>query len=217
MKNLFFAFCIYTLFAPKVFAHDVYQEINPGYFYNTFIYGIEHILLGYDHLLFILSTILLVRNTKKIIKLISAFTVAHSITLILSGLGLFTLSPRIVEPMIALSIIFVALDNIRTLKSEKQDKKLKFEMWWVIFILGLVHGLGFAGALEEQHLSTQYFFITILIFNIGIEVGQIVFIYLMLPILKRIDKHKSRNNLLLGISSLIALVSTYWAITQIFF
>ena len=121
---------------------------------------------GLDHMLFVLGIYLLSGRARTVLCQVSAFTVAHSITLGLSMYGLVTLSPRIVEPMIAISIAYVAIENILL-------KELKSWRIALVFTFGLLHGMGFAGALKEIGLPRSEFLIALVTFNVGVEAGQL--------------------------------------------
>jgi len=140
--------------------------------------GIEHILMGYDHLLFVLGLLLLVMNWKTLIKTITAFTFAHSITLTLASLDVFSLPQEPVEAVIALSIIFLAKEHINLLEGKASLTASK--PWFIAFTFGLLHGFGFAGALGDIGFPQSHFFNALLSFNIGVEVGQVLFIGLIL-------------------------------------
>jgi hydrogenase/urease accessory protein HupE len=133
--------------------------------------GIEHILLGIDHLLFVVGLILLVNFHKKLIWTITAFTLAHSLTLAFSVVGIITVSQTPVEILIALSIVLVASESM----SQRQTFARRYP-WIVAFMFGLVHGLGFAGALREVGLPEHAIPASLLSFNIGVEIGQLVVI-----------------------------------------
>ncbi|MGZ4965248.1 MAG: HupE/UreJ family protein [Limisphaerales bacterium] len=136
--------------------------------------GVEHILLGYDHLLFLLGLIMLVRGARKVIATVTAFTVAHSITLALATLGVVHVPRPPVEAAIALSIIFVAVEVIRL---QHGERNLVVEYpWLVAFLFGLLHGFGFANALMEIGLPQSDVPLALFTFNVGVEFGQLIFI-----------------------------------------
>lgn len=136
--------------------------------------GVEHILLGVDHLLFVLGLLLIVRGPWMLVKTITAFTIAHSITLGLATLGFAHVSHRPVEAAIALSIVFLAVEIIH---GRQGREGLAFRFPWVVaFTFGLLHGFGFAGALSEVGLPPQEIPIALLFFNIGVEIGQLTFV-----------------------------------------
>lgn len=131
--------------------------------------GVEHILSGIDHLFFVISLLFLVGFRKQLVWTITAFTAAHSITLALSALGWLALRPAPVEATIALSIVLVCVEVLRPRQSmSKRWPSL------VAFGFGLVHGLGFSGALKEIGLPDNYFFLSLLGFNLGVELGQLL-------------------------------------------
>lgn len=140
--------------------------------------GIEHILLGVDHLLFVLALILLVTGVGRLVATITAFTVAHSITLAAATLGFVNVPPAAVEATIALSIVFLAVELARQrAPGAKSDAGLTTRVpWLVAFSFGLLHGFGFAGALAEIGLPSSAIPLALLFFNVGVEAGQLMFI-----------------------------------------
>jgi HupE / UreJ protein len=140
--------------------------------------GVEHILTGVDHLLFVLGLLLLVRGFGKLVKTVSAFTVAHSVTLALATLGFVHVPSPPVEAVIALSIVFVAKEILRSRgrSSSTQPSLTERQPWLVAFSFGLLHGLGFAGGLSEVGLPEGHIPLALLLFSIGVEVGHFSFI-----------------------------------------
>jgi len=136
--------------------------------------GIEHILTGFDHLLFVLGLLLLVGTNWKIVKTVSAFTAAHSITLALAALGLVQVPSAIIEALIALSIVFVAVELIP--RRDGTTTLTRQKPWLVAFIFGLFHGLAFAGTLSSVGLPAGGTVPALLLFNVGVEIGQLAFI-----------------------------------------
>jgi HupE / UreJ protein len=136
--------------------------------------GVEHILLGYDHLLFVLGLIILTASLRQLVKAITAFTAAHSITLAAAALGIVHLPPKPVEAAIALSIAFVALEIIHA-RAGKAGFAAKAP-WMVAFTFGLLHGFGFAGALSEIGMPAGHIPVALLFFNLGVEAGQLMFV-----------------------------------------
>lgn len=139
-----------------------------------FLLGVEHILLGFDHLLFVLALLLLIGNLRTLVETITAFTVAHSITLAFATLGLAHAPQQPVEALIALSIVFVAAEILR-----KENGRIDFSSrypWVIAFLFGLLHGFGFGGALREIGLPQQDVPLALLTFNLGVEAGQLIFI-----------------------------------------
>ena len=136
--------------------------------------GVEHILLGIDHLLFVLALLILVEGKRRLIGTVTAFTVAHSLTLAAATLGFVHIPQQPVEAVIALSIVFVAGEIVHA----HQGRPGLAQRWpWVVaFTFGLLHGFGFAGALTEVGLPEQAIPVALLFFNVGVEVGQLLFI-----------------------------------------
>ena len=142
--------------------------------------GVEHILLGIDHLLFVLALLMLVKGWRRLLGTITAFTVAHSITLALATLGFVHVPSAPVEAVIALSIMFVAAEIVHT-RAGREGVTARAP-WIVAFTFGLLHGFGFAGALSEVGLPAGHIPLALLFFNIGVEVGQLLFITAVLTL-----------------------------------
>lgn len=173
--------------------------------------GITHIIPnGFDHILFVVSLCLLSTNIKTLLWQASAFTLAHSITLALSVKSIIVAPGLIVEPIIALSIVFVAIENI--ILSE-----LKAWRILIVFMFGLIHGLGFASALNEIGIPPQAFIESILSFNLGVEIGQVLVILLVfgLIIIPFGKMPQFKKKVVFPISLIIALVASYWTIERI--
>jgi hydrogenase/urease accessory protein HupE len=142
------------------------------------VLGIEHILGGIDHLLFVLALLLIVRGGRRILLTITAFTVAHSITLVAATLGWVQVPGPPVEAIIALSIVFVAAEALHGLQG--RPGLTARAPWVVAFSFGLLHGFGFAGALAEIGLPQKAIPVALLMFNVGVEIGQLVFVAFLL-------------------------------------
>jgi hydrogenase/urease accessory protein HupE len=138
------------------------------------VLGIEHILTGFDHLLFVLALVILVKGVRRLIATVTAFTIAHSLTLVAATLGWVHVPGPPVEATIALSIIFVAAEIMRGRRGMKGLTERS--PWIVAFIFGLLHGLGFASALGEIGLPHSAIPVALLFFNVGVEIGQLLFI-----------------------------------------
>lgn len=142
--------------------------------------GVAHILLGVDHLLFVTGLVLIVRRLGRLVKTITAFTLAHSLTLALATLGMVHVPPAPVEATIALSIVFLARELAR---AERGEIGLTARQPWVVaFAFGLLHGLGFAGALAEIGLPSHDIPLALLLFNLGVEAGQLLFVAVLLTL-----------------------------------
>lgn len=141
-------------------------------------FGVEHILLGIDHLLFVLGLMMIVRSFSTLVKTITAFTVAHSITLGLAVFGVVKVTPGPVEAAIALSIVFLGVEILR---ARRGQLGLTYRSPWIVaFLFGLLHGLGFAGALTSLGLPAADIPVALLFFNVGVEIGQLLFVLLIL-------------------------------------
>ena len=172
--------------------------------------GFSHIVPnGLDHALFVFGLFILSTRVGALLWQISAFTAAHTITLALAGAGVITLSSTIVEPLIALSITYVAIENLLT-------ERMTGWRPIVVFCFGLLHGLGFAGALSDLGLPANQFLISLLAFNTGVEIGQLT-ILLALFLLIGWARHRSwyRPRISLPCSLAIALVGLYWFLQRI--
>jgi hydrogenase/urease accessory protein HupE len=173
--------------------------------------GIEHILTGYDHLLFLFGLMLVCRNPRSVLAVITCFTVAHSITLALAVLDIVRLPGRIVEPLIAASIAYVGIENLVRGDAPK---------WRTIvtFGFGLVHGLGFADALRELGVSSgQFGFVVPLVgFNLGVEVGQLSVAAIVLPILWKLRTSPAfLRRWVPACSVAVAFAGSYWLVERV--
>ncbi|MBS1595248.1 MAG: HupE/UreJ family protein [Bacteroidetes bacterium] len=175
------------------------------------ILGYKHILPdGFDHILFVAGLCLLSTNIRTLLWQATAFTVAHTLTLILSMKNIIVVPPAIVEPIIALSIAFIAIENIVM-------TELKPWRVLVVFAFGLVHGMGFASALNELGLPRNAFYTSLISFNVGVELGQATIILGIYFSLIYWFGHKPwyRKYIVYPLSGLIALVAVYWTVTRL--
>ena len=173
--------------------------------------GFTHIVpLGLDHVLFVLGIYLLTARARSVLWQVSAFTVAHSITLGLSMFDVLSVSSAIVEPLIALSIAYVAVENI--LVSELKSWRVA-----LVFAFGLLHGLGFAGALKELGLPRTEFVTALLTFNLGVEAGQLAVIGAAFLLVGWHWAHRIwyRSRIVVPVSGLIACTAVYWTISRL--
>lgn len=141
-------------------------------------FGVEHLLSGIDHVLFVIGLVLFIRNPLMLLKTITAFTVAHSITLALSVVELVRIPQQPVEAVIALSIIFLARELC--VPPERRSAITQLRPWLMAFVFGLLHGFGFAGALMDIGLPQEQLALSLFLFNVGIEIGQLCIIAVML-------------------------------------
>jgi len=173
--------------------------------------GFTHIVpRGLDHMLFVLGIYLLSGRARAVLWQVSAFTIAHSITLGLSMYGVVAVSPRIVEPLIALSIAYVAVENI--FQSELNSWRVA-----LVFAFGLLHGMGFAGALRELGLPRSEFVTALVTFNVGVEAGQLAVIGAAFMLFGWHCAHRSwyRSRIVIPASSVIACTAVYWTIARL--
>ncbi|WP_266158220.1 HupE/UreJ family protein [Dyella silvatica] len=187
-------------------------------------HGFHHILNGWDHILFVLTLILsaivplnsataaepLRQRLWVLLKLVSIFTLAHSLTLALSSLKIVTLPPIIVEPGIAASIVFTAMNNIWPVLGRHREG-------YLVFVFGLLHGMGFASMLNDLMLSTSHRLLALAGFNIGVELGQLLIVLIAMPVLLLpVISTRGRNGLAWAMSLVIACVGSYWFVSRIF-
>jgi hydrogenase/urease accessory protein HupE len=171
--------------------------------------GVNHILSGYDHILFLLTLLIARQSLKQYAGLITSFTIAHSITLSLTVLGWIDLSSKIVEPAIALSICYVALDNI--------FRKQISRRWIITFIFGLIHGMGFADILKEMDIPKSELAVNLISFNVGIEIVQLGIVVILLPILHYLYRWKFAKKAVMGGSSVAFILGAIWLVERILY
>jgi hydrogenase/urease accessory protein HupE len=179
-------------------------------------WGVHHIFVGYDHIAFLLALLLAVTRLRELLLVVTSFTVAHSVTLLLSGLGLLRIPSRLSEVLIAASIVYVAVENLR-----RAGKPLSGR-WAVTFLFGLVHGLGFAAELQERLAEGGGgVLLPILSFNLGVEIGQVVIVALVYPVLvwmrraPTAPERRLRQNRLLRMGSVpILLLGIFWLLDR---
>ena len=204
-------------FMQNLFAHSINYALQNApvdkvvWFYLKL--GYQHIMpYGVDHILFVVSLCLLSTNIKTIFWQATAFTVAHSITLALSMKNMIVAPGAVVEPIIALSIVFVAIENmlLTTLKPWRIA---------IVFLFGLIHGMGFASSLNEIGLPADKFFTSVLAFNIGVELGQVTIITAMfvLIIIPLRNKTWYRYGVVYSLSAIIAIIAGYWTVQRVFY
>ncbi|HVE81765.1 MAG TPA: HupE/UreJ family protein [Myxococcales bacterium] len=170
--------------------------------------GFEHILSGIDHLLFLFGLLLVGGRFRELAKVVTAFTVAHSLTLAATVLGLLAPSPRLTEPLIALSIAYVGVENLF-----RPDPKKR---WRLTFLFGLVHGFGFAGALAEISLPAAQKPLALLGFNAGVELGQLAVLALVLPALNALSRAPwFARRAVPALSALIVVPAMIWFVARV--
>jgi len=199
---------------------------------NIFIFfklGIKHILTGYDHILFLLGLLLIAMHFKYLVKIVTSFTIAHSITLILATLGIFILDPRYTEAIIALSIAYVAFENLYIKFVHKRSKQTVHEKkgfkdffanpqkrWKITFLFGLIHGFGFSSVLRSIGLPKENLISSLLAFNIGVEVGQLGIVAIIFPYIWITRNHKYHDIVVKILSIIIGFIGLFWFFQRVF-
>ena len=187
---------------------DIDHMVATGWF-DFVKLGVEHILTGYDHLLFLVALLATARGLWSVVRIVTAFTLAHSVTLSVAALGFVTIPDRIIEPLIAATIVWVALENLFAAEPDRRR-------WIWSFGFGLVHGFGFAYALGELGLKGATLVRGLVGFNVGVEIGQLIFVAVFLPALMWLARGRGAR-LTPRIASLaVAVIGTYWLVERIF-
>ena len=215
MKKIILPLAVLLLATFPAAAHTInytLDKMDDGEVFGKYlIAGFQHIIpLGLDHILFILCVFFLNTNLKKIILQASMFTLAHTITLGLSMYGIINPPGEIIEPIIALSIVFLAIENV-------YSDKVKPWRLMMVFIFGLVHGMGFAGALSDLGMPDYAFATALISFNIGVELGQMAIILTMYFLVSRRFSSMKwyRSKLVIPVCLVIAVIAGYWTIERI--
>jgi hydrogenase/urease accessory protein HupE len=170
--------------------------------------GIEHILTGYDHIAFLLAIIVIGLSIKEVLKIITAFTIAHSMTLLLAALEVIKLNARFVESVIAFSICYVAVENMFKRKANYR--------WLIAFGFGLIHGFGFASALQELIVRKANLLLSVVSFNAGVEMGQLMVFFVMLPVLYLLNKLIAFRIVTVSASVGIFAIGFTWLVERLF-
>jgi hydrogenase/urease accessory protein HupE len=185
---------------------------SPSHPFSEFLgMGVKHILTGYDHLLFLFAVLIGCKRISSIVKIITAFTIAHSISLALSTLGLVVIPSRVIEPMIAATIAYVGVENLLCRQAVSHRAILTFGF-------GLVHGFGFAGALHDMGVGSNGSAVAVplLAFNSGVEIGQMMVAAVILPLLWRFkDKPQFTLRWAPVFSALVALAGAFWFVQRV--
>jgi len=175
--------------------------------------GIHHILIGPDHILFLIGLLLLGGSIRRLALVVTSFTVAHSITLSVAALTLFNPPPRVVEPLIALSIVYVGVDNLMV-RGGGRDVRV-----WIAFAFGLVHGFGFASVLREMDLPPRALGWSLFAFNLGVEIGQLFVVVLIASALAAL-RHRSEavgRRIAFAGSLVVVVAGAFWFVQRVFF
>lgn len=171
------------------------------------LFGMEHIFTGYDHILFLLGLLLVGRGLKNLVGIVTAFTVAHSVTLALATLGIVQPVGWVIEAAIALSIVYVGVENL--LVREVRHR------WRIAFAFGLVHGFGFAGLLREMNMDQAGLLVSLLTFNAGVEIGQVLIVAMAWPLLHSLQGSPYRLRIIQLVSVIIAVFGLIWFVERV--
>jgi hydrogenase/urease accessory protein HupE len=206
-----------TQLTPTKNSYTVPAEASSLQIVSTYTkFGIEHILMGVDHLLFVFALLLIVGSTRKLVITITAFTLAHSITLGAATLGFVHVPQQPVEAVIALSILFLAVEIVHG-KQGRQGYAARWP-WLVAFVFGLLHGFGFAGALAEIGLPQQAIPLALVFFNVGVELGQLLFvsgIVLLTWLLHKLNQQKLVSRAETAVVYSIGGLASFWLFERI--
>jgi len=174
--------------------------------------GVHHIMIGPDHILFLVGLLLLGGSLKRLALIVTGFTVAHSITLSLAALNIFTPPARLIEPAIALSIVYIGADNL--LKREGRDLRA-----WIAFAFGLIHGFGFANVLREMDLPARALGWSLFSFNLGVEVGQLLIVVVVATLLAAVRSRNAVLNqrLVVAGSAIVIACGAFWFVERLVF
>jgi hydrogenase/urease accessory protein HupE len=196
--------------------HVPSRDSEASIFSSYMVLGIEHILFGWDHLLFVLGLTILVTDRRRLFWAVTGFTIAHSITLSLAMLDVVRVPGPPVEAIIALSIVLLAVENIR-MRRDGLESLATRSPWLISVVIGLVHGLGFAGALSEYGLPGHAKLISLFSFNLGVELGQVGFILVLLLFAALTSKADAKilPALQSVTISLIGVIGAFWFVERV--
>jgi len=202
-------------FSAKTGANTYYSGTRQGAFavMRTFVpSGVQHILIGPDHILFLIGLLLLGGHWKVLVRIVTAFTIGHSITLSLAALGVVSPPARLIEPAIALSIVFVGADNL--VRGRGRDVRA-----WIALVFGLVHGFGFASVLREFGLPQEALGWSLLSFNVGVEIGQLAIVLVIATLLAAIRRRSDAigGSVAYAGSIVVMAAGSYWFVERVFF
>jgi len=180
-------------------------------FRRFLVLGIQHIFTGYDHVAFLIGLMLLGGTIAELVKIVTAFTVAHSLTLALAALGLLAPPARVIEPLIAASIVFVGAENLWALQRGAAPAALRHR-WVLTFAFGLVHGFGFAAVLRELALPRSVLAAGLVSFNLGVECGQACIVVVALPLVRYLRRARG---FAAAASACVAALGGFWLLSRL--
>jgi hypothetical protein len=187
---------------------DLRKQTFAEVFWAFLKLGVTHIVTGYDHLAFLTGLLIATATIMSLVKVVTSFTVAHSITLALATFNLVTLPTRLIESLIALTIVYVAIENF--------SGKRFVHRWKLTFLFGLVHGFGFSNVLKDMQLPKQHLAISLFSFNLGVEAGQLFCVGLVFPLVVFALKSRWKEQFLSATSLSIMALGFYWFVQRAF-
>ncbi len=170
--------------------------------------GIGHIFTGYDHLAFLMGLLIVTTTLGSMIKVITSFTVAHSVTLALATFNFVNLPVRLTESLIALSIAYVAAENLLGIRT--------IERYRITFLFGLIHGFGFSNVLREMQLPRSHLALSLFSFNTGVEIGQILFVLVAFPLIVYLTRSRWQHQIKAAVSATVMCLAVYWFVQRAF-
>ncbi len=170
--------------------------------------GVEHIFTGYDHLAFLVGLLIVATSIGSMIKVITSFTIAHSITLALATFDVVNIPVRLTESLIALSIGYVAMENLLGIRAIARYRNT--------FLFGLIHGFGFSNVLHEMHLSRSHLALSLFSFNGGVEIGQVAFLLIAYPLISYLARSRWQPQIQPAVSVTIMCLAVYWFVRRAF-
>ena len=180
-----------------------------GSTFTTFLWlGVEHIFTGYDHLAFLVGLLVATGSFRSLVRIVTSFTVAHSVTLALATFDLVVIPQRLTESLIALSIVYVAAENLLRSKA--------VERYRITFLFGLIHGFGFSTILRDMQLPRGGLALSLFSFNAGVELGQLAFVAIVFPVMLYLASSRWRTGVMSAVSSVVVCLSTYWFVQRAF-
>ena len=188
---------------------DTHGETSYLSTFTTFLWlGVEHIFTGYDHLAFLVGLLIATGSFRSLAKIVTSFTVAHSVTLGLATFDLVVMPQRLTESLIALSIVYVAAENLLRSKA--------IERYRITFLFGLIHGFGFSTILRDMQLPRGNLALSLFSFNAGVELGQLAFVAVVFPVTLYLASSRWRAGVMCAVSFVVVCLSTYWFVQRAF-
>jgi hydrogenase/urease accessory protein HupE len=196
----------------------VREDVDPTFWGTVALFtlwGMEHIIIGFDHLAFLFALLIAARSLGELVRIVTSFTVAHSLTLLLAAMDVIRLAPVVTESLIAASIVYVAAENLLVREAK--------ERWVLTFVFGLVHGVGFSSVLRERLAGLEGILLPVVSFNVGVELGQLAILLVVFPVLARLREapdpaaaRRRQRRLLVSGSVPALLLGLGWLVDRVF-